>query len=68
MLLRIKYLIFSIKWLMLGPDREEVWAQVHWDINSEYWDNYEQFCAAMNRGDDATPTWQDLAAYIRGEV
>ena len=65
--LYIKYLIFKLRWLMLD-DRETVWNQVHMDPNAPYWDNYEQFMAAINRDDDYKPDWQDLAAYIRGEV
>ena len=64
--LYIKYLIFKLRWMMLD-DQETVYAQVHMDTNAPYWDNYEQFEAAQNRGDDYQPDWQDLAAYIRGE-
>ena len=63
-----KYLIFKLRWIMLDKDEQcDVYAQVHMDINGPHWDNYEQFRAAQDRGDDYLPTWQDLSAYIRGE-
>ena len=67
--LYIKYLIFKLRWFMLDDtDQEVVWVECHMVTNEPYWDNYAQFLAAMERGDDYRPDWQDLAAYIRGEV
>jgi len=66
--LYIKYLKFKLRWMMLSiDDQDTVWCQVHLDTNAYHYDNYEQLYAAMNRGDDYQPDWQDLAAYLRGE-
>ena len=65
MLYKIQYLIFRIRWMLLSQeDKEVVWCQVHTNLSADYYDNYEQYVAAMNRGEQVIVTWQDLSVEL----